>query len=406
MERRKDKKGRVLKQGETQRKDGTYDYRWRSVDGKRHSVYARTLEDLREKEKAIQKDKSDGIRIEARKVTVNDVYDLWAELKKGIKENTYMNYIYMYDKFVSPDFGKRRVIELKRSDVRRYYNILADERYMQIRTIETLHTVLHQVLDLAVEEGYLRNNPSDNAMKELKMTHNFDVEKRKALTVQEQKLFEQYISNHDLYSHWCPIFTVMLYTGLRVGEVTGLRWCDVDFDENTINVNHTLVYYKHRTNGCYFGINTPKTKAGYRTIPMLENVKQAFLMERERVKSLGITKKVIVDGYTDFIFLNRYGNVQSQVVLNKALRRIMRDCNQEILDIAKDYKGLLLLPRFSCHALRHTFATRLCESNTNIKVIQDVLGHADISTTMNIYTDATKELKEKEFSKLNIILGN
>ena len=108
-----------------------------------------------------------------------------------------------------------------------------------------------------------------------------------------------------------------------------------------------------------------------------------------------------VDGYTNFVFVNRFGNVQHQGTLNKALRRIMRDCNQEILEKTDGKKEVVLLPRFSCHTLRHTFTTRLCESGINIKVIQDVLGHADISTTMNIYADVTKDLKEKEFGVLN-----
>ena len=87
--------------------------------------------------------------------------------------------------------------------------------------------------------------------------------------------------------------------------------------------------------------------------------------------------------------------MQHQGTLNKALRRIIRDCNQEILE--KETKGnAVLLPRFSCHILRHTFATRLCEAGVNMKVIQDILGHADISTTMNIYADAIKDLKEQE----------
>ena len=87
-------------------------------------------------------------------------------------------------------------------------------------------------------------------------------------------------------------------------------------------------------------------------------------------------------------------------MLNKTLRRIMRDCNEMILDNTKASEEPVLLPRFSCHTLRHTFAIRMCESGINIKVIQDVLGHADITTTMNIYTDATKELKDAEFNKV------
>lgn len=208
VERRKDKKGRVLKEGETQRKDGTYDFRWRTSDGKRHSVYAKTLDELRAKEEKIRRDKSDGIRTDAQNVTLNDIYDLWVQLKKGIKDNTFQNYQYMYNQFVYPDFGKLKITQIKRSDIRRFYNLLADERHVKIRTIENIHTVLFQVLNLAVEEEYLRNNPSSNAMKELKQTHNFEMEKRRALTIKEQELFIKYISETKDCYRWKPIFTV------------------------------------------------------------------------------------------------------------------------------------------------------------------------------------------------------
>lgn len=400
-ERRKDNKGRVLKEGETQRKDGTYDYRWRTEGGKRHSVYAKTLEELREKEAALLRDKSDGIRTDAKNVTLNDIFDMWVELKKRLKDNTFQNYQYMYNQFVYPDFGQSKITLMKRSDVRRFYNMLADERNLKIATIDNIHTVLHQVLDLAVEDDYLRSNPSDNALKELKQAHNFDIDKRKALTLEEQQIFMDFLGHSRQYGHWKPIFEIMLGTGLRVGEVTGLRWDDLDFENNTISVNHTLVYYNHAKNSCYFSINTPKTKAGIRVVPMLDTVKNAFLQERKYQEELGVSCQVKIEGYTNFVFVNRFGNVQNQGTLNKALRRIMRDCNQEILEKAENKKNVTLLPRFSCHTLRHTFATRLCEAGVNMKVVQDVLGHADIGTTMNIYTDATSQLKTREFSVLS-----
>lgn len=400
-ERRKDNKGRVLKEGETQRKDGTYDYRWRTEGGKRHSVYAKTLEELREKEAALLRDKSDGIRTDAKNVTLNDIFDMWVELKKGLKDNTFQNYQYMYNQFVYPDFGQSKITQMKRSDVRRFYNMLADERNLKIATIDNIHTVLHQVLDLAVEDDYLRSNPSDNALKELKQAHNFEIDKRKALTLEEQQIFMDFLGHSRQYGHWKPIFEIMLGTGLRVGEVTGLRWDDLDFENSTISVNYTLVYYNHAKNGCYFSINTPKTKAGICVVPMLDTVKNAFLQERKYQEELGVSCQVKIEGYTNFVFVNRFGNVQNQGTLNKALRRIMRDCNQEILEKAENKKNITLLPRFSCHTLRHTFATRLCEAGVNMKVVQDVLGHADIGTTMNIYTDATSQLKTREFSVLS-----
>lgn len=401
--KRKDKDRIVLKKGECQRANGTYHYSWTSQDGKRHFVYAKTLEELREKETQIEIDKFDGIKAEARNVTINEMFDLWCQIKRGLKNNTFENYKYMYNTFARPNFGKQRISTLKKSDVKRFYNHLADERGLQASTIDSVHTVLHQVLQMAVDDNYIRNNPSDGVLKELKQSHVFKTEKRRGLTKPEQELLLTFLQNHHIYNHWYPIFAVMLGTGLRVGELAGLRWCDIDLEEGIINVNHTLVYYDHRDSngkkGCYFNVHTPKTEAGKRQVPMLDFVKEAFLMEKRNQQELGVQCKVVIDGYTDFIFVNRDGGTFYQGSLNKTIRRIIRDCNDEVL--MKEEENPVLLPHFSCHSLRHTFTTRMCEAGVNIKVMQDTLGHADISTTLNIYADVTKELKKSEFAGLD-----
>ena len=129
-----------------------------------------------------------------------------------------------------------------------------------------------------------------------------------------------------------------------------------------------------------------------------------LLMEKERQELLDLHCEATVDGYTDFIFINRFGQPQHQATLNKAIRRIIRDCNDE--QLLKDENAEVLLPHFSCHSLRHTFTTRMCEAGVNVKVIQDTLGHKDISTTLNIYTDVTKELRKSEFEGLDSYFKN
>ena len=405
VERRKDKKNRVLKEGEYQRSCGTYEFKWRDKSGGRHSISAVTLEELREKELDVLRDVLDGVKADKNNLTINDLYNSWVQLKRGLKDNTFSNYKYMYTMFVEPDFGKRKIVDLKRSDIRSFYNYLADERHVQINTIDCIHTVLHQVLELGVEDDYLRYNPSDNALKELKKARNFEVTKRRALTVPEQELFEAYLSKQGQYHRWYPIFIIMLWTGMRVGEVTGLRWCDIDLEDDTISVNHTLVYYDKRNDErCTFAINTPKTAAGKRIIPMLPKVKEAFMMEKQYQEECGLESRAVVDGYRDFIFINRFGNVQHQGTLNKALSRIVRDCNFEILD-KPHKKDTVILPKFSNHSLRHTFTTRMCEAGVNLKVMQEILGHADAETTMDIYAEATKELKRSELDSFAEFFG-
>ena len=138
---------------------------------------------------------------------------------------------------------------------------------------------------------------------------------------------------------------------------------------------------------------------------------EQYEQAKAAVKSMGLDVEVeyihceaVVDGYTDFIFLNRFGQPQHQATLNKAIRRIIRDCNDE--QLLKDENAKILLPHFSCHSLRHTFTTRMCEAGVNVKVIQDTLGHKDISTTLNIYTDVTKELRRSEFEGLDSYFKN
>jgi len=124
-----------LRTGEVQRKTGSYMYRWTDKLGKRNTIYAATLEDLREQEEQILVDQHDGIKANIKNVTVNDVYELWCQLKRGIKDSTMKNYIYMYELFVKPTFGKKKLVQVKKSDVRRFYNQLIDDKVLKPSTV-------------------------------------------------------------------------------------------------------------------------------------------------------------------------------------------------------------------------------------------------------------------------------
>ena len=187
---------------------------------------------------------------------------------------------------------------------------------------------------------------------------------------------------------------------MRIGEYLGLRWEDLDFENRMISVNHNLTDRPDDNGKCGKHIQTPKTAAGIRTIPMIEEVFQEFLTEYEIQSCLGFCEEEI-DGYSGFVFSTSRHTVYSAASINNAIHRAVSAYNKKEEACArKEDREALLLPDFSAHNLRHTFCTRFCENETNLKVIQDIMGHADISTTMDIYAEATEETKKKVLTNL------
>ena len=389
---RKDSRGYVLRTGESQRKDGRYSYSYTDLNRKRRTVYAKTLVELRTKERKIIRDKEDGLDpMLADRITLNHLYDKYIEQKYDLKPSTKVNYIYMYNRFVRPTFGKRFIGKIKYSDIKRfYYGMILDEE-MKPNTLEIIHTQLHPAFQMAVRDEILRQNPTDGVMAEIKKSHILEKNPRHALTIPQQKAFMDYLKAHREYHGWVPILTVLLGTGMRIGECLGLRWDDQDFENRIISVNHTFVYRPDEKGKSAKHISTPKTISGRRTIPMIDEVFNAFLDEYELQKCVGFSSEEI-DGYSNFVFVTATGSIYLPSAVNRAIER---DCNFEVLD-KENGEDAVILPKFSNHSLRHTFTTRMCEAGVNIKAMQEILGHADAETTMDIYAEATKDLKKSE----------
>lgn len=399
--KRRDNKGRVLRTGESQRKDGRYMYRW-TVGGKEKTVYALNLAELREKELQIQNDVQDGIDGQkAINISLNDMFEKYMQGKTELKQSTRTNYNYMYKNYVADALGNRKIGKIKYSDIKTFYNSLIREKNFKPNSMEIINTILHPVFTLAVRDGYIRSNPTDGCMSEIKKSHNWEKPKRHALTIEEQSAFINYMANSEMYSHWLPIFTVLLGTGCRVGELIGLTWNDCDFKNNTISINHNLIYRQQDNGECEMHITTPKTSAGIRTIPMLSEVKKTLMQERRKQMIEGFSDTEI-DGYSNFVFTNRFGYVHNPMTLNRAIVRIYTAYNEEeVANAKKEHREPILIRHFSVHNLRHTFCTRFCENETNVKVIQEIMGHSDISTTMNIYAEVTESKKQETFKNLD-----
>lgn len=400
---RKDSRGRTLRKGEMQRSsDKRYAYSYTDPLGRRKYIYANDLATLREREIQLTKNQLDGLDIYVLgKATVNFVFDRYMSLKTNLRQTTRSNYLYIYDRFVRDTFGKKKIAAIRYSDVLQFYNYLLYKQSLQVNTLESVHTLLHPTFQLAVRDEIIRKNPTDGVMAEIKKNSDLTTCARHALTIPQQRAFMEHIANHPVYYHWWPLFTILLGTGCRIGEALGLRWCDLDYEQRTISINHSLVYYpvgENRSSTRH--ISKPKTEAGVRTIPMLDTVKDAFEMLREEREESG-WNDIEIDGMTDFIFCNRFGDVPNPQCVNRAIKRIVADYNAgEEVAAKKQHRRAVLLPDFSAHSLRHTFCTRLCEKETNLKVIQSVMGHKDIQTTMDIYAEATEEKKQESFERL------
>ena len=392
--KRTDSKGRVLKTGESQRKDGRYQYQYTDIGGKRRCVYSLALSDLRQQEKKIQRDIEDGIRrADSKKITLSDLIQIYLEGNLRIKATTKANYISHWETHIkNSSLGNTAIADIRSSDIVRFYNKLSEK--LALNTISLINSMVQPSFEMAVEDDLIRKNPCKGAMRKIVGRESV---KKNALTVEEQRIFIEFVSTHNVYSKYLPLFVTLLGTGMRIGECLGLTWENIDFKNSLIYVEHTLQYKDLKdVKGHRFFITEPKTESGKRVIPMITDVKQQLLKQKEKFFFLHHGKCCIVDGYTNFVFLTPKGTTIQPCDVNLVLNRVVSAYNTGEEKSAKIGKRTpVLLPHMSNHILRHTFCTRFCENESNVKVIQEIMGHSDINVTMNTYNHVTVE-KAKE----------
>lgn len=409
--KRKDNKGRILRDNEFQKADSRYEFRYYGADEKLHSVYSwrltesdpiptgkRKCKSLREMEKAALKDADDNIL--KTKATLNDRWEVYIANKPELKQSTRTNYKYMYTKYVRESIGHCYVTSINYSFMKKFFNHLVHEVGFKPNSVEIIYTILHPVFDLAIRDSIIRTNPTNGIMAELKRSNDWEKPKRHPLTEKQQLAFMSYVKNSPQYSRWFPLLICLVGTGCRPGEMLGLRWCDIDWDNDIISINHNLIYRLQDSGKVEHHVTTPKTKNGIREIPMFTSVRNALKVEYERQAKEGFCKAE-VDGYSGFIWQNRFGNVMDGHNVNRAIERIVKAYNDEIGQNGEH------IPVFTEYQLRHTFCTRLCErvckGETDFKMIQEIMGHADISTTLDIYNESNMERKKASFSKLEAL---
>lgn len=378
-EKRRDQKDRILKTGESQRNDGHYMFRYTDIHKKRRYVYAKTLEELRQKEADIQRDTMDGIDYAAGEMTVIELVTRYMNLKRSLKENSFRAYDSVINRIREAPFGQKQIRHVKLSDAKSWFVSLHDRGYKQ-NTIGVMQCVVRPAFEMAVDDDILRKNPFKFKLSDVVPR---DAYVRTALSREQQEQYLQFFMEYGGGSYYDDV-VILLGTGLRVSELYGLTKSDLDFDRRCIHVRRQL---SRTANQPYF-ISSPKTKSGIRTIPMTDTVYMAL----KRVLKNRASPKVemLVDGCTGFIFLDKAGKPKVAMHLENFMRGLQR---KHPWALGGDF------PKVTPHVLRHTFCTNMQQAGIDIKSLQYLMGHSNASVTLDVYTHTDYNVVKRAFDQ-------
>lgn len=392
--KRADNKGRILCTGERQRpEDNRYLYRYFDSTGKRRIIYALTLSELREKEKQIQRDLQDGIDISRSDMTLNQLFQMYMDNKTDLRESTRCNYISVWNNGLKDSvLGNIKIAQIRQIHIRSFYSELV-KKGLSANMVKLYHNLIYPALELAVDSDIIRKNPAKDAKKE-----------RTAITITEQRKLLDFIKGSDRYRIYYPMMVFALSTALRVGELTDLRWSDVDLKENIIHIRQQLIY-RNLGDGCRFHVQDLKTEAGRRDIPLTASARKSLIKQKELSLVLGTKQRKEIDGITDFVFLNSLGNPYAANAVNFMLKNVVEAYNRsERATAAREDRKMKLLPHISAHILRHTACTRLAESGIDPKTLQYIMGHSSIAVTMDIYNHVDTARVKNEMEKAEDVI--
>ena len=390
---RKDHKGRKLWNGESQRKDGKYEYKYQDARGKRKTVYSWRLTpsdampkgkrkdlSLREKEQQIQKELCSNLVPGGGDLTVLELVQKYLAQKRGVRHNTQANYNFVVNILKKEPFGQQRIDKVKTYDAKAWL-IKLQEDGRGYSTIHSIRGVVRPAFRMAVENDLLLKNPFDFQLNTVVVN---DSVTREALSRQQERAFLEFVRNDEHFSRYYEGIFILFKTGLRISEFVGLTVDDIDFENNRIIVDHQL----QRTRDMKYVIEPTKTSSGSRMVPMTPEVRECFatiIANRKKQK-----KEPIIGGKRRFLYLDKNGMPMVALHWEKYFQHICDKYNSI-------YK--VQMPKVTPHVCRHTFCSNMAKSGMNPKTLQYIMGHSDIGVTLNTYThvgyeDAQNEMLE------------
>lgn len=392
-ETRKDHKGRKLWNGESQRKDGKYEYKYQDACGRRKTIYSWKLTpsdtmpkgkrsdlSLREKEQQIQKELCSNLVPGGGEMTVLELVQKYLAQKRGVRHNTRANYNFVVNILKKEPFGQRRIDRVKTYDAKAWL-IKLQEDGRGYSTIHSIRGVVRPAFQMAVENDLLLKNPFEFQLNTVVVN---DSVTREAITRQQERDFLEFVKNDKHFSKYYEGIFVLFKTGLRISEFCGLTVDDIDFENNRIIVDHQL----QRTRDMKYLIEPTKTGSGSRMVPMTPEVRECFktiIAKRKKRK-----REPIIGGKSRFLYLDKNGMPMVALHWEKYFQHICEKYNSI-------YK--VQMPKITPHVCRHTFCSNMAKSGMNPKTLQYIMGHSDIGVTLNTYThvgyeDAQNEMLE------------
>ena len=398
-EKRKDNRGRILRNGEMQMPDGRYRFKYVDDFGNTKVLYSwrldhndvtprgkkRTLS-LREMEKQAQADMFDHIVTNGGNLTVLELTEKYIATKTGVRPTTLAGYNTVTNVLKKDPFGRKRIDTVRISDAKCWLIKLQQKDGRGYSSIHSIRGVLRPAFQLAMDDDLIRKNPFSFQLAEVIVN---DSVTREAISRDQERKFLRFIEEDIHYKRYYEGIYVLFKTGLRISEFCGLTISDINFKEHYINVDHQL--QKRGKTGYY--IEDTKTTSGERKIPMSPDVEECF---RKIIAKRNPPKvEPIVEGVTGFLYFNKDGSICYSLHWEHYFKHALDKYNSI-------YK--VQMPKVTPHVCRHTYCSNMAKSGMNPKTVQYLMGHADIGVTLNTYTHVNFEDAQTEVKKLNKVI--
>ena len=395
----KDLKGKNLGKGYSQRKDGRYEAR-AVINGVKIDIYDMNLSNLK---KSFEIAKAIVLRDEKNvrpNVTLKEWYTEWFEkckaptLKSDVSRKT-------YDRKVRNTYiaiiGDKRVEDITQINMQAATQELVDKGYTE-RSIKEALGVVRECMDIAIVNHIIRANPCTG----IKVVNANMQKDRRVLTHAEQIQFLNEVKD----SYYYEAYAILLSTGMRIGEFSGLQWNDVDFENKQITINRSMqtAYIDGKK---IEELTTPKTSNSYRSIPFFGDTEQLF---RAWKTKQDFYKQKLGDRWRarpelgDLVFTSTMGSPVTRYVIVHDINKVVQNINlKEIYTASREGRQPKELEHLHPHAFRHTFATRCFEKGLDPLFVQSIMGHANYSTTVS-YTHVLDDMKQREVAKVGSFL--